>query len=782
MAYHQNDVNRLLAAARSRDVAKTEELWIDLQGSESPLGAIQPFLECAREMADRGDKDKAAELLLLLKDDLKKAGREDELLDILRKAVAYSPKVRSVQGELVELFRKRHGHKPGFDAVLARTGLASGGGEVSLQDAVKKLDQAFGFEAGDFVFHTRGWGIGKVVEAHPETGEFVIDFARNRGARMEAGMAVSALQRRSKEDLDVLLWTDKDSVRTLAESEPLRLLHAALSANGGKLQARDLREKLEDILDKGAWTKFWAKAKKVAKDDPRIEIGPAPRSIVSLREAPVARNDEVAAQLKRLRDFGDIVEVVRRELSGSKKDDAGTARPAWTHDVLEFLGKNHGRAGSPEQRAKQLELAILKDDMARQWPGSVNDWTPSKPATVDPDTGEVTDSGLHEAVKAAMEGLGGEAFPPVLQLMTMAEHRRKAVELVTLAYPAKQAVETLTAVLLDPAQGTWEDAAYALKKLGKDDKILEAAKTILRKPTDAPDAFVALARQRLFSRMEILNDRYSNTEVLAKAIQLLDALTLELRGTNDKKEKARLKQTLDAIRGLMNEKNQRAIGAVIEVGSEDEVRRILQLVRQSPAITPTLTLATERFIVDVFPGLLATVVAAPRPEETDYVGPIYTTLEGKRRREDELKQIMEVELEKVRIEIGKALEFGDISENSELDAARERQQRLAEQAERYRTELERCQVVDPATVETDEVRVGTRVVVEAVDGGRESTWTILGPWDLTDEDPSIVSHLSPLAVGLLGKATGDEATVRLPDGSKANYRVKTIDRAIAAHA
>lgn len=780
MAYNQNLLNRILAAARARDVAKVEESWIELQGSVSPLGAVGPFMDIARELADRGDKDKAAELLLLLREDLKQAGRDEDLLEVLRRAVTWSARIKTVREELVDLYRKKHGSKAGFEAVLARTGITVEGG--SLQDAVRQLDQAFSFEVGDFVFHARGWGVGKVVEAHPETNEFIIDFSRNRNARMEAGMALSALQRRGADDLDVLLWVNKDRVRTLADDEPLTLLRSALRSNGGKLQARDLKDKLQDVLDKGAWTRFWTKAKKMAKDDPRIEIGPAPRTIVSLRDAPLSRDEEVAAQLKRLRSFEDILELVRGEVSEQKKEEAAP-KPAWLGDALEALSKNHGKTGSPEQRACKLELSLLKDDIARTWEGSVAGWTPSKPATIDGDTGEVTAHNASPGLVEAMEGLGGKALPPVLRAMVLAEHRRRAVELAGLVYKTSQAAETLHAVLLDPAPGVWEEAASTLRKLGKEDKILDAAKAIFRKPTDAPDAYVAIARQRLFGRMEILNDRYSNTEILAKAIQLLDALTLEQRGTTDKKEKAGLKATLDALRGLLNEKNQRAIGAVIEAGTEDEVRRILQLVRQSPAITPTMTRAAETFIVRRFPELLATVVAAPRYEDSEQAaGALYSTEEGRRKREAELKNLVEVEFPKTSINIGKALEFGDISENAELDAAREHQQRLGDQIARIQKELERVQIVDPATVDTDEVRVGTRVVVEAVDGGRESTWTILGPWDITDEDPTIVSHLSPLALGLMGKGAGDEATVRLPDGSKANYRVKSIERAVHAHA
>lgn len=774
MAYNQNVINRILGAARARDVAKVEELWLELQ-SEGPVGPLDPFLETAREVAERGEREKAAELLLLLRDDLKAQGRDNDLLEVMRRAVLYSARVKGVRDELVELFRKRYADRPGFEVVLSRTGILSDG---VLQDAVRQLDQVFAYDVGDFVFHARGWGVGKVVEVYPEASEFIIDFARNRGARMEAGMAQMALQRRSADDLDVMLWTDKDRVRRLAEEDPLKLLKSALESSSGKLQSRDLREKLTDILDKGAWTKFWARAKKLAKDDPRIEIGAAPRSIISVREAPLSRDEEVIQSIKRLRAFGEILEIARRELVELKREGRTADSPPWLPDVLETLGKNHGKAGTPTQRACRLELTLLKEEVAQLWPALTPGVTPGGAATLDPDTGEVVDAGVSPQVKEALEGLEGAELPPVLKQMVIPDYRRRAVEVSALVLERARAQETLVAVLLDPAPQTWDEAVVGLKKLSMDEAILEACRRVFIKPTDYPDSFSALARLHLHNRGDILSPERTQTEFLAKVIQLLDALTLDLRATSDKNEKKELKSSLDSLRAILNDKSQRAIGQVIENGSEDEVRRILQLVRQSPSVTPTVIRATENFIVHCFPELLGTVVAQPRPEEHETTFVLYTTAEGRRRREHELHKLLEVDMPAITIEIGKALEFGDISENAELDAARERQQRLAEQVKRIQQELERAVVIDPSIVETDEVRVGTRVQVEHLETIRDHTYTILGPWDLDEEDPTIISHLSPMAQGLLGKAAGEEASVKLPDGTHASYKVKAIEKAV----
>ena len=157
--------------------------------------------------------------------------------------VALPPKGKGLRDELLGHYKRVYDGRPGLEAALKRSGLAA---DAPCDRAVQILDDALRFAAGDFCSHPSGWGIGRVVEAHPETHEYVIDFARRRGQRMAATMAAKSVQKRDPDDLDVLLWTDQPKVKVLAEDDPLSLLKSALkSAPAGKLQARDLSEKLE---------------------------------------------------------------------------------------------------------------------------------------------------------------------------------------------------------------------------------------------------------------------------------------------------------------------------------------------------------------------------------------------------------------------------------------------------------------------------------------------------------------------------------------------------------
>ena len=130
-------------------------------------------------------------------------------------------------------------------------------------------------------------------------------------------------------------------------------------------------------------------------------------------------------------------------------------------------------------------------------------------------------------------------------------------------------------------------------------------------------------------------------------------------------------------------------------------------------------------------------------------------------------------LDRVR-HVGEALAMGDVSENAELDAARERESRLKEAAKEIMDELKRVKVIDPATVDASAAGFGTKVTLKREDG-KTKIYTILGRYE-ADHENFIISNESPIAQGILGKKPGDVASVETPEGA-VQYEVISVDRA-----
>jgi transcription elongation factor GreA len=133
---------------------------------------------------------------------------------------------------------------------------------------------------------------------------------------------------------------------------------------------------------------------------------------------------------------------------------------------------------------------------------------------------------------------------------------------------------------------------------------------------------------------------------------------------------------------------------------------------------------------------------------------------------------LKAERPKISREIGIARDHGDISENAEYHAAKERQGMVEAQIKDLEDKLSRSEVIDPARLSGSRVQFGATVSLSNVDTDEEVTYQIVGADEASIEEGTI-SVSAPLARALIGKEAGDEVTVTLP-GGKRTYEVLTV--------
>jgi transcription elongation factor GreA len=133
--------------------------------------------------------------------------------------------------------------------------------------------------------------------------------------------------------------------------------------------------------------------------------------------------------------------------------------------------------------------------------------------------------------------------------------------------------------------------------------------------------------------------------------------------------------------------------------------------------------------------------------------------------EQELRHLKSVERPRNVREIEAARAHGDISENAEFHAAKERQSHIEGRIRLLEDKLARAQVIDPSGQDSDSVRFGATVVLEDAENGSQMTYKILGE-DEADVARGQISITSPVARALLGKAVGDAVSVRVPKGTR----------------
>jgi transcription elongation factor GreA len=149
------------------------------------------------------------------------------------------------------------------------------------------------------------------------------------------------------------------------------------------------------------------------------------------------------------------------------------------------------------------------------------------------------------------------------------------------------------------------------------------------------------------------------------------------------------------------------------------------------------------------------------------------TVRGAQRLKDELQRLKSVERPAVINAIAEARAQGDLSENAEYDAAKEKQGFIEGRIAEVEAKLAVAQVIDPATLDPDgRIVFGATVDLEDLTSGEKVTYQIVGD-DEADIKDGKISVSSPIARALIGKYSGDSAEVRAPGGLR-GYEVLDV--------
>jgi transcription elongation factor GreA len=142
---------------------------------------------------------------------------------------------------------------------------------------------------------------------------------------------------------------------------------------------------------------------------------------------------------------------------------------------------------------------------------------------------------------------------------------------------------------------------------------------------------------------------------------------------------------------------------------------------------------------------------------------------------EKLKNELSVLRTERRLEIATKLEearaFGDLSENAEYHVAKEEQEKLEGRISRLEYKLNKAKVVDFDDIDTSHANLGTTIQIEDMDKGAKYTYMLVGTEE-SDPKENKISVSSPVGKAIIGRAVGDEVSVRVPKGIR---RLKIVE-------
>lgn len=151
----------------------------------------------------------------------------------------------------------------------------------------------------------------------------------------------------------------------------------------------------------------------------------------------------------------------------------------------------------------------------------------------------------------------------------------------------------------------------------------------------------------------------------------------------------------------------------------------------------------------------------------------YLSQEGYDKLVAELHRLESIERPKASAAIAEARDKGDLSENSEYDAAKEAQAHLEDKINRMKMEIANAKVVDTSLLSTDAVQILSNVTLTNLGTNAQMKYTIVSDSEANLREGKI-SIMTPIAQGLLNKKVGDEAEIKLPNGATIRLRIDEI--------
>ena len=155
---------------------------------------------------------------------------------------------------------------------------------------------------------------------------------------------------------------------------------------------------------------------------------------------------------------------------------------------------------------------------------------------------------------------------------------------------------------------------------------------------------------------------------------------------------------------------------------------------------------------------------------------VILTLKGLKKIEQELENLKTVKRKEVAERIKQAIAFGDITENSEYDEAKNEQAQLEERIMKLEGLLKKAKVIDEEDITLDQVSIGTTVQVKDMEFNEIVEYTIVGSAE-ADPYELKISNDSPVGRALLGRKIGDIVEVQIPDGIT-KYEILNIEKGI----
>ncbi|MCL2761901.1 MAG: transcription elongation factor GreA [Treponema sp.] len=688
---------------------------------------IDFFLHIQKKVAKDISEEKAIDLLKLVYTFYKNENVHTAIV-ILKIVLQYDEKDYPARKEIIECFRKKYADHSQLEDYIRVSNLSQSYRNV--HEAITDFEKHIAFDKGNFVFH-RTWGVGKISGI--EGDEIGINFAKKQGHTMSLKMAVEALQTLSKDHIWVLraIWKKEKLLEKVKGDIPWTL-RTIIKSFGNSCDTKRIKAELcPGILSEKEWSSWNTKARDILKSDPVFGISPDNIDVYTVRDRPISISEKLYNQFKAERNFFDRAATIRSFCSQKNAELDSEYFAEMFSYICSFL-KTSSHMGEQAIAAYLLikELAGKHPHLGVNIPINF----------IDLFKGINDIPGLFFSLK---DSRFREEFLRHIQMFVP-----EWADIFVQLFP-----RTMNTAIIDQ-----------LEKEGHNEKLTAMTVDCFERFKDCREAAVWLiknaANKNWFKAANINPER--------QLIVLIHILDLTYRDIENQRETAEARKINKQVYTILFKDG--VLGSFIESADTDTITHIYTFVNDVKNLDPQDKINLRSKIQDRHPNFKF----FDNIEKKTSQGLVVTKSKFEEKQK-QLVHIMDVEVPANSREIEAARLHGDLKENAEYIAAKEKQVLLNTAAERLKEDIDRAQIFDPATIDTSRVSFGTVIVLYNESKNRTEEYTILGPWE-SEPERNIISYQTPFGKAILSKTIGEDFSF-LSDGEKNQYTIKEIKAA-----
>ncbi len=705
VSYYKKAFQRYLNAQNYQSVIEVFQALFALIPSEFPY-----LLSLAQKIAEKFQGDAAFKPIGALYQKSLDEDNLDNAITAMKLILDHAPSNEWAREQLVSTYRKKYENHSRLASCIESSNLDKNYRDIHL--AIHEFEKNIAFDKGSFVFH-KSWSIGRIQEITSE--KVVVDFPTKRGHSMSLAMAFNSLQVLPKQHIWVLKSLfPKEKLQEKFVSDIPWGLRTLIQSNNNAATLKEMKSEIvPSILTAKEWTSWLNKAKKVLMNDPLIGFLPNANDVYTVRETPISYEEKSLVIFRNEKRFYQKVKIIRDFLiSGDVESDFFIEMVKYFRDQCGiYQGVND----------QVISSHLLVDYLARRYP-----------FIAQPEGAEFKHLyGMADSIEETFQAIDdAELKKSFIDKIVETEDPENVPRVLVSLYPYY-----LTSYIMD-----------TLREQGKTKVISDMFKKACRQYKENADLFTYLSRSydRKFWEKKI---RIPFEVLITSQLQLLDYAFNAIEAKKQTSENKKIVKTLITI--LFDE---RTLYQFLAEANEGQAQRINFIVQRTSGLEMSKKLEVKHVILDRFPDF---VFLGEDLDSKEIVSSgLMVTKARFIEKQNELDRIMNVEIPENSKEIGAAIELGDLRENSEFKAAKEKQGILNATMVKLTDEISRATIINQDQVDDSKISFGTKTTLYNTIKKETQVYQILGPWE-SNPNENIISYLAPFGAKLLNHTVGE---------------------------